>query len=117
MYVTVTTIPVASDEQAAKMAENFKKNSPDLKKFDGFIRFEFWKQEGEIKAVAHWASKESLDHYLNSEMFHQHHGHQASNESGGGQGHGHDHAHGEGHGEGHGHNGPKIDYYDAEVFA
>lgn len=105
MFVTVTTIPVANEGQKAKIEENFKKNAPDLKEFDGFIGFEFWKQENEIKAVAHWESREALDNYLNSDKFHQHHG---NHEKSGGEASGHGHENG---------NGPKIDYYNAESFA
>lgn len=74
MFVAVNTITTKDPE---KMAEMFRKAAPQLKKFEGFLGFELWKDDNKIESVSRWESKLAFDTYINSEMFHQHHSDEA----------------------------------------
>ncbi|HET7578995.1 MAG TPA: antibiotic biosynthesis monooxygenase [Bacillales bacterium] len=75
MFVAVNTI---TTEDTEKMAEMFRKAAPQLKKFDGFLGFELWRDGNKIESISRWASKEAFDAYINSDMFHQHHSGEAA---------------------------------------
>ncbi|MBM7644533.1 heme-degrading monooxygenase HmoA [Scopulibacillus daqui] len=81
MFVSVNTIPVPHQDMVSRMEENFKKSVSDLHKIDGFIRFELWKQEGQVKAVSYWETKEAFDNYINSEDFQKHHHESSGNKN------------------------------------
>lgn len=70
MFVAVNTITTKDPE---RMVEMFRKAAPQLKKFEGFLGFELWKNEDKIESVSRWESKAAFDQYINSEMFHHHH--------------------------------------------
>lgn len=70
MFIAVNTIKVEEPEQMAAM---FNHSAPHLKAFDGFLGFELWKGEKQVKAVSKWKSKEAFEQYTNSDMFKEQH--------------------------------------------
>lgn len=74
MFIAANTIDVPK-EHSGSMVENFRKNAPDLKEFDGFIGFEMWIEDsGKLLAVSKWESREHFEKYIHSEAFRAHHG-------------------------------------------
>ncbi|MEB3102542.1 antibiotic biosynthesis monooxygenase [Ferviditalea candida] len=71
MFIAVNTIQVENPEHMAGM---FQKLSPQLKQFNGFLGFEVWKAENQLKAISRWQSKEDFERYINSDLFKSHHG-------------------------------------------
>lgn len=81
MFVAVNTIEVP-EEHRSRMLEAFRKNSPDLNKFDGFVGFEMWTEEsGKLLAVSKWESRAAFDSYVHSDAFRSHHGGQSSEQT------------------------------------
>ncbi|QSO52105.1 antibiotic biosynthesis monooxygenase [Alicyclobacillus curvatus] len=74
MFIAANTIDVPK-EHSGRMVENFRKNAPDLKQFEGFIGFEMWVEEsGKLLAVSKWESRAHFEKYIHSEAFRAHHG-------------------------------------------
>lgn len=73
MFIAVTRIK-APQEALDHMAEGFRRNAPDLKQFPGFVGFELWRGEETLEAVSRWESKQAMEAYSRSPMFHAHHG-------------------------------------------
>lgn len=81
MFVAVNTIAVPQ-EHRPRMLEAFRRSSPDLKKFEGFVGFEMWTEEsGKLLAVSKWESREAFDKYVQSDAFRSHHGGQSSEQA------------------------------------
>lgn len=74
MFIAANTIDVPK-EHSGHMIENFRKNAPDLKQFDGFMGLEMWVEEsGKLLAVSKWESRKHFEKYISSEAFRAHHG-------------------------------------------
>jgi heme-degrading monooxygenase HmoA len=73
MFIAVTRIK-APQEVLDRMAEGFRRNGPDLKQFPGFLGLELWRSEESLEAVSRWESKQAMEAYSQSQMFHAHHG-------------------------------------------
>lgn len=71
LFIAMNTIKVENQEEMAKV---FEHAAPHLKAFDGFLGFELWSSDEELKAVSRWETKEDFDQYINSDMFKKHHG-------------------------------------------
>lgn len=84
MYVTVTTIKLPK-EHMDRVAAAFRKSAPDLKQFSGFLGFELWTNDDTLQAVARWESREAVEAYTKSDMFHAHHGGPGAQQGPGGQ--------------------------------
>ena len=72
MYVAVTRIKMPKP-MLDHIAEAFKKSAPEMKQFAGFLGFELWRNDETLEAISRWESREAVDAYTKSDMFHKHH--------------------------------------------
>ncbi len=84
MFITVTTIKAPS-EALDRMAQAFRHGAPQLKQFPGFLGFELWRSAETLEAVARWESRQAMEAYAKSDLFHAHHGGPGAQGTGAGQ--------------------------------
>lgn len=72
MFIVVNTIS-AAEPALTGMVEAFRKTTPDLRQFEGFLSFEIWREEGSLLAVSKWSSREAFMAYPRSDAFQRHH--------------------------------------------
>jgi heme oxygenase (staphylobilin-producing) len=73
MFIAVTKITLPA-EQLDRMAEGFRRSAPDLKRFDGFLGLELWRDGESLQAISRWESQAAMEAYQHSELFRAHHG-------------------------------------------
>ncbi|WP_438020794.1 antibiotic biosynthesis monooxygenase family protein [Sorangium sp. So ce315] len=72
MFIVVNTI-TASAPALQAMVESFRRAAPEMRQFSGFLGLEIWLDDGSLKAVSRWESREAFQEYPRSEVFRRHH--------------------------------------------